>query len=96
MQLRSRPTMPTSQDVMLVARRAALTGSSHRAGRAAVDKTRAEASQQRSTEMRNWGNRLIPLNTSLLWARAIDLGSFWIVNRRFLNQRNPGSFQEYS
>jgi hypothetical protein len=43
MQLRSRPTMPTSEDIMLVGRKAALTGSSPRAGRAAVDNMRAEA-----------------------------------------------------
>jgi hypothetical protein len=43
MQLRSRSTAPTSEDIMLIARKTALIGSSHRAGRAAVDKIRAEA-----------------------------------------------------
>jgi hypothetical protein len=83
MELRSRPTMPTSEDVMLVARRAALTGSSHRAGRAAVDNTRAEACLAicKLAAAIDGNSRLIEenrpdslVNTSLLWARAIDLG----------------------
>ena len=87
MQLRSRPTMPTSEDIMLVGRKAALTGSSPRAGRAAVDNIRAEAwlaicklaaaidGNARLLE-ENQPDALV--NTSLLWARAIDLGQAWM------------------
>ena len=87
MQLRSRPTMPTSEDIMLVARKAALTGSSHRACRAAVDKIRAEAwlAICKLAAAIDGNARLIEenrpealVNTSLLWARAIDLGQVWM------------------
>jgi hypothetical protein len=87
MQLRSRPTAPTSEDIMLIARKAALAGSSHRAGRAGVDKIRAAAwlaigklaaaidGNARLIE----GNRPdVLVNTSLLWARAIDLSQVWM------------------
>jgi hypothetical protein len=82
MQLRSRSTMPNSEDVMLVARKAALTG-----GRAAVDEIRVEAwlsicklaaAIDRNARLIE-GNRPDSLvNTSLLWARAIDLGQAWM------------------
>ena len=87
MQLRSRPTMPTSEDIMLAARKAALTGSSPRAGRAAVDEIRAEAwlaicklaaaiDGNACLIEENRPDALV--NTSLLWARAIDLGQAWM------------------
>jgi hypothetical protein len=87
MQLRSRPTMPISEDIMLVARKAALTGLSHRAGRAAVDNIRAEAwlAICKLAAVIEGNARLIEknrpdalVNTSLLWARAIDLGQVWM------------------
>jgi hypothetical protein len=87
MQLRSRPTMPTSEDIMLVGRKAALTGSSSRAGRAAVDNIRAEASLAicKLAAAIDGNARLMEenqpdarVNTSLLWARAIDLGQAWM------------------
>ena len=86
MQLRSRPTMPTSEDIMLVAGKAALTGSSHRAS-TAVDKIRAEAwlAICKLAAAIDGNARLIEenrpdalVNTSLLWARAIDLCQVWM------------------
>jgi hypothetical protein len=82
MQLRSRSTMPNSEDVMLVARKAALTG-----GRAAVDEIRVEAwlSICKLAAAIDRNARLIEenrpdslVNTSLLWARAIDLSQAWM------------------
>jgi hypothetical protein len=82
MQLRSRPTMPTSEDIMLVGRKAALTGSSSRAGRAAVDNIRAEASlaicKLAAARLMEENQPDALVNTSLLWARAIDLGQAWM------------------
>ena len=87
MQLRSRPTAPTSEDIMLIARKTALIGSSHRAGRAAVDKIRAEARLAigKLAAAIEGNARLIEenrpdalINTSLLWARAIDLSQVWM------------------
>jgi hypothetical protein len=87
MQLRSRPTMPTSEDIMLVARKAALTGSPPRACRAAVDNIRAEACLAicKLAAAIDGNARLIEenrpdalVNTSLLWARAIDLAQAWM------------------
>jgi hypothetical protein len=87
MQLRLRSTMPNSKDVMLVARKAALAGSLPGACRAAVDKIRVEAwlaicklaaAIDRNARLIE-GNRPDALvNTSLLWARAIDLGQAWM------------------
>jgi hypothetical protein len=86
MQLRSRPTMPTSEDIMLVAGKAALTGSSHCAS-TAVDKIRAEAwlAICKLAGAIDGNARLIEenrpdalVNTSLLWARAIDLCQVWM------------------
>jgi hypothetical protein len=87
MQLRSRPTMPTSEDIMLVARQAALTGPSPRAGRGTVDNIRAEAwlAICKLAAAIDGNARLIEekrsdalVSTSLLWSRAIDLGQAWI------------------
>jgi hypothetical protein len=87
MQLRSRPTIPTSEDVMLIAGRAALTDSSHRAGRTAVDKIRSEAclaicklaaAIEANTHLIEENQPDAIVNTSLLWARAIDLGQAWM------------------
>jgi len=87
MQLRSRPTIPTSEDVMLIAGRAALTDSSHRAGRTAVDKIRSEAclaicklaaAIEANTHLIEENQPYAIVNTSLLWARAIDLGQAWM------------------
>jgi hypothetical protein len=87
MQLRSRPTIPTSEDVMLIAGRAALTDSSHRAGRTAVDKIRSEACSaicklaaaiEANTHFIEENQPDAIVNTSLLWARAIDLGQAWM------------------
>ena len=87
MQLRSRPTTPTSEDIMLIARKTALIGSSHRAGRATVDKIRAEARLAigKLAAAIEGNARLIEenrpdalINTSLLWARAIDLSQVWM------------------
>ena len=87
MQLRSRPTMPTNEDMLSLARKAALADLLPRPDRAFVDNVRAEAclaicklaaavaSNARLIEE----NRPDALaNTSLLWARAIDLGQAWL------------------
>jgi hypothetical protein len=87
MELRSRPTLPTSEDVMLIARKAALIGSSNCAGRAAGDKIRAEAwlaicklaaAIDRNARLIEENRPDALVNTSLLWARAIDLGQVWM------------------
>jgi hypothetical protein len=87
MQLRSRPTMPTREDIMLVARKAALTGSSHRADRAGVDKSRTKAwlaigklaaAIDGNARFIEENRADVLVNTSLLWARAIDLCQVWM------------------
>jgi hypothetical protein len=87
MELRSRPTLPTSEDVMLIARKAALISSSNCAGRAAGDKIRAEAwlaicklaaAIDRNARLIEENRPDALVNTSLLWARAIDLGQVWM------------------
>jgi hypothetical protein len=87
MRLRSRPTMPTSEDITLVARKAALTGFPPRACRTAVDSIRAEACLAicKLAAAIDGNARLIEenrpdalVNTSLLWARAIDLAQAWM------------------
>jgi hypothetical protein len=86
MQLRSRPTLPSGEDIMSIARKAAFVASSHPAGRAALDKIRSEAwwaicklaaATDRNTRLaeENRANSLV--NTSLLWGRAIDLSQVW-------------------
>jgi hypothetical protein len=86
MQLRSRPTMPSGVDIMSIARKAAFVGSSHPAGRAALDKIRAEAwwsicklaaATDRNARLAEENRANAIVNTSLLWARAIDLSQVW-------------------
>jgi hypothetical protein len=87
MQLRSRSTMPNSEDVMLVARKAAPTGSPPSACRAAVDEIRMQAclaigklaaAIDRNARLIEENRPDSLVNTSLLWARAIDLGQAWM------------------
>jgi hypothetical protein len=87
MRLRSRATMPSSEDVRSIACRAALVGSSHCTGRVAVDKIRAEtwsaicklaAAIDRNARLIEENRPDALVDTSLLWARAIDLGQVWM------------------
>jgi hypothetical protein len=85
MQLRSRPTVPTSEDIMLVAHKAALDGSTPRAGRTAEIRGEAwlaicklAAAIEENTRLIEENRSDALVNTSLLWARAIDLGQVWM------------------
>jgi hypothetical protein len=85
MQLRSWPTVPTSEDIMLVARKAALDGSSPGAGRAAEIRAEAwlaicklAAAIEEDTRLTDDNRSDALVNASLLWARAIDLGHVWM------------------
>jgi hypothetical protein len=77
-QLRARTTIRTSEDVMLLARKAALNDSPCRSGRAAVDKVQVEACLAICRLSAAIEQDQPETNTSLLWARAIDLAQAWV------------------
>jgi hypothetical protein len=104
MQLRSRLAMASSEDVMWIARKAALVGSSPCAGSAAVDKIRAEAwsaicklaaAIDRNARLIEENRSDAVVNTSLLWARAIDLGQVWMRASEQLSRELAGITTTY-
>jgi hypothetical protein len=104
MQLRSRPAMASSEDVMSIARKAALVGSSPCAGSAAANKIRAEAwsaicklaaAIDRNARLIEENRPDAAVNTSLLWARAIDLGQVWMRASEQLSRELAGITKTY-
>jgi hypothetical protein len=87
MQLRSRSTTPTADDVMLIARKAGLAEFLQRTGRTMIDVVRADAwlaictladSIARNARAIREDQRDRVVDSSLLWARAIDLCDAWM------------------
>ena len=87
MQLRSRSTTPTADDVMLIARKAGLAEFLQHPSRAKVDIVRADArlaicsladSIARNARTIREDRHDKVVDTSLLWARAIDLCNAWM------------------
>ena len=87
MQLRSRNTTPTADDIMLIARKAGLAEFLQRASSARVDVVRADAwlaictladSIAKNARAIREDRREKIVDSSLLWARAIDLCNAWM------------------
>ena len=87
MQLRSRRTTPTADDIMLIARKAGLAEFLQYTSRTAVDGARADAWLAICTlaDLIAKNARAIQedrhdkvVDSSLLWARAIDLCNAWM------------------
>ena len=87
MQLRSRSTTPTADDVMLIARKAGLAEFLQHTRRTAVDVVRADAwlaictladSIARKAKAIREDQHEKVVDLSLLWARAIDLCNAWM------------------
>jgi hypothetical protein len=87
MQLRSRSTTPTADDVMLIARKAGLAEFLQHASRTAVEVVRAEAwlaictladSIAKNARAIREDEHDKVVDPSLLWARAVDLCNAWM------------------
>jgi hypothetical protein len=87
MQLRYRSTTPTADDVMLIARKAGLAEFLHTRSRTTVEVVRADAwlaictladSIARNARSIREDQHDRVIDTSLLWARAIDLCNAWM------------------
>ena len=87
MQLRSRSTTPTADDVMLIARKAGLAEFLQYTGGTAADVVRADAwlaictladSIARNARAIRDDQHDKVVDSSLLWARAIDLCNAWM------------------
>ena len=87
MQLRYRSTTPTADDVMLIARKAGLAEFLQHASRTTVDVVRADAwlaictladSIARNSRSIREDQHDRVVDTSLLWARAVDLCNAWM------------------
>jgi len=87
MQLRSRSTTPTADDVMLIARKAGLAEFLQHTSRTTIDVVRADAwlaictladSIARNARAIREDQRGRVVDSSLLWARAIDLSNAWM------------------
>ena len=87
MQLRYRSTTPTADDVMLIARKAGLAEFLQHASRTTVDVVRADAwlaictladSIARNFRSIREDQHDRVVDTSLLWARAVDLCNAWM------------------
>jgi hypothetical protein len=87
MQLRSRSTKPTADDVMLIARKAGLAEFLQHASRTTVDVVRADAwlaictladSIAKNARAIREDRHDKVVDSSLLWARAIDLCNAWM------------------
>ena len=87
MQLRSRNTTPTADDIMLIARKAGLAEFLQYTSRTAVDVVRADAwlaictladsiAKNARSIREDQHDRVV--DASLLWARAIDLCNVWM------------------
>jgi hypothetical protein len=93
MQLRTRTTTQMSKDVMRLAHKAAVTDSPRHSGSAAVDQVKAEACLAICRLSAAIEQNQPETNTSLLWARAIDLAQAWTraaESPSELMQINPG------
>jgi hypothetical protein len=87
MKLRSRPTTPTDEEIMIIARKAGITSASPRSSRKAVDDARHDAwlaiSKLAEVHAENAaaGAAHTPgkiVETSPFWATAIDLAQGWV------------------
>jgi hypothetical protein len=85
--LRSRSTLPTADDIMLIARKAGLAEFLQGASRGTVDIVRADAwlaicalgdSIAKNARAIREDQQYRAVDSSLLWARAIDLCNAWM------------------